>query len=202
MRGHDTGTCPGDMLQAISHLLFTDRGHVGVHTMCLCCCYMCPSYASLLHVTYVWKHTILSLHHVSGTSPCWPLVCTNLYTIPGSNRSNAQALLLVRARCAWGYGIDSAPFVRRCGIDANEKSNCFLHAMRPNHQPSRSLFSRHTAFYLTAPDEEADVAEISTFRGYCDFNFKFSVSSINFAMSVIAISLRVKLDFDFWIRDY
>ena len=57
-----------------------------------------------------------------------------------------QASLLGRARCALGYGIESARFARRFGIDAKEKSN---------HHPSRPLFSRHTAFYRTAPGDEA-----------------------------------------------
>ena len=67
-QGHVAGTCRRGMLQRQNHALFTHRGHVCVYAMWLCRYYLCPSYMSLLHVTYMWKHTILSLQHVAGTS--------------------------------------------------------------------------------------------------------------------------------------
>ena len=49
----------------------------------------------------------------------WCNFCT-VFTLP-----RPQAWLLGRAWCALGYGIDSARFARRRGIDANEKSNAW-----------------------------------------------------------------------------
>ena len=43
----------------------------------------------------------------------------------GLSLPSPQASLLGRARCALGYGIDSARLARRCGIDANKKSNAW-----------------------------------------------------------------------------
>lgn len=44
----------------------------------------------------------------------------------------AQVSLLGRVRCALGYGIDSARFARRCGIDVNKKSNGSRSASEPS----------------------------------------------------------------------
>ena len=40
-----------------------------VHAMWLCRYYFCPCYTSLLRVTYVWKHMILSVKPATGTCP-------------------------------------------------------------------------------------------------------------------------------------
>ena len=73
-----------------------------------------------------------------------------------------QASLLGQARCALGYGIDSARFARRFGIVANE-----------NHQPScrNPLFSRHTAFYRT---DEAAKSPYPKYIFTFDFSNRFS----------------------------
>ena len=62
-----------------------------------------------------------------------------------------QASLLDRARCALGYGIDS------CGSQGVVGSmQTKSPAVLPAHHPSRSLFSRHTAFDRKAPGDEAE----------------------------------------------
>ena len=73
-----------------------------------------------------------------------------------------QALLRGRARCALGYGIVSARFARRRGIDANEKSNpeCFRTIIP--HAPCSPAIPPFSEKRLGTRLEESDMEKIKS----------------------------------------